>query len=68
MVESADTKPAASAKEAAQQACNGLQKSLYAWANLNKEEVPKANIVLASLHLQLLPVAPEASSSLSCLP
>ena len=68
MVEGADIRPAASAKEAAQQACTGLQKSLYAWMKLNAEEVPKTNGALEAAHLAVLPMAAGIASSVSCAP
>ena len=57
MVESADSKPATSAKEAAQQTCTELQKNLYAWEKLNAEDLPKENSALEQAHLQALPIA-----------
>jgi hypothetical protein len=68
MVEEADIKPATSAKEAVQEACTGLQKSLYAWTKLNGEDVAKANSALSAAHQALLPVAAGPGISVSCAP
>jgi hypothetical protein len=61
-------RPATSAKEAAQQACTGLQKSLYAWMKLNAEDVPRTNAALEATHLAVLPVAAGIAGSVSCAP
>ncbi|HXT27160.1 MAG TPA: hypothetical protein VN749_20260 [Candidatus Eisenbacteria bacterium] len=58
MVESADMKPAASARKAATDSCAALQKSLQAWQKLNTDEVPGTNKLLENIHLAALPIAP----------
>jgi hypothetical protein len=58
MVESADMKPAASARKAAMDSCAALQKSLQAWQKLNTDEVPGTNKLLENIHLAALPIAP----------
>lgn len=57
MVESADIRPAASARLAVQQACDSLQKNLYAWQKLNREEIGILNKQLETAHLAALPTS-----------
>jgi len=65
MIESADMKPAGSARKAAMASCAAVQESLHAWQKLNSEDVPAANKVIENAHLAALPVAPPRPD-LSC--
>ena len=67
MIESADLKPASSARQAVQKACSALQTNLQAWQKLNLEDVPAASKLLESVHLPALPVAPKGPE-LACSP
>ena len=67
MVESADLKPAASARKAATNSCAGLRENLHAWQKLNAEEVPNTNQLLQNAGLAVLPVAPTRPEP-PCLP
>ena len=67
MIESADLKPAVSARKAALDSCTALQKSLLAWEKLNAEEVPATNKVLENAQVAGLPVA-STRPALSCSP
>jgi hypothetical protein len=57
MIESADQKPAASARSAVQQACDVLQKDLSAWQKLKAGEVLALNKQLENAHLPVLPTS-----------
>ncbi|HEY1424305.1 MAG TPA: hypothetical protein VGF20_12675, partial [Candidatus Acidoferrum sp.] len=65
MVESADIRPAASARKAAFDACVGLQKNLETWRKLNEEDVAGLNKLLGTAHLESLPVS-TLKQSLAC--
>ena len=65
MVESADIRPAASARKAAFDTCVGLQKNLETWRKLNEEDVAAVNKLLAAAHLEYLPVS-NLKQSLVC--
>jgi hypothetical protein len=57
MVEAADMRPAASAQKAALDTCTGLQKNLETWRKLNEEDVAAVNKLLATTHVENLPVS-----------
>jgi hypothetical protein len=66
MVESADSRPAASAENAVREACTVLQNRQQAWQELNEEEVAEANRRLEGVHLAGLPIADPDGSSAVC--
>jgi len=66
MVESADSKPASSARTAAHNSCLALQRGLQAWEKLNSSDVSEVNKQLEASHLPLLPVAASHSRDLAC--
>jgi photosystem II stability/assembly factor-like uncharacterized protein len=65
MVESADIRPAASARKAAGEMCVGLQKNLETWRKLNQEEVVATNKLLGTTHLENLPIS-NLKQTLAC--
>ncbi|HET8966366.1 MAG TPA: hypothetical protein VFN20_09135, partial [Candidatus Acidoferrum sp.] len=67
MVESADLKPAASARKAFMKSCAGLRENLHAWQKLNAEDVPTTNKLLQNAGLSALPVGPTRPEP-SCSP
>lgn len=65
MVESADIRPPASARQAFRESCRKLKQSLETWQKLNAEGVPAMNKQLSDVHLDALPVG-KAALMLSC--
>jgi len=55
-VESADMRPADTVRAAIQQSCDGLDKALVLWSQLNAQDVPAFNATLAANKAQALPV------------
>ena len=66
MIESGDMRPADTAKEAAQQICGQVEKSVAAWRELNAQTLPQVNTVLAAHHLAPLPVAANLPGDSPC--
>jgi len=66
MVESADIRPVASARNAAHESCLELQKRLELWQKLNDENIPALNKELETIHLASLPVASGEKVLLNC--
>ena len=56
-VESADMRPADTVKAALQQNCDALDKDLAQWQQLNQQEIPSFNQLLAGSKAAALPVA-----------
>jgi photosystem II stability/assembly factor-like uncharacterized protein len=68
MVESADISPAPSARVAAHDACQALQRNVQAWEKLNADDVSTTNKQLESAQMPALPLASARSSGLACRP
>ncbi|HEV2177822.1 MAG TPA: hypothetical protein VGW33_11585 [Terriglobia bacterium] len=56
-IESADARPSATARAAAEESCQALDKALEAWHKLNTQDVAEFNSTLAQHKLAALPVA-----------
>jgi photosystem II stability/assembly factor-like uncharacterized protein len=66
MIESADIRPPDSARAAAKEACQALQKNLEQWRKLNAEAVPALNKQLELSKLKPVPAAENQLTSLAC--
>ena len=66
MIESGDMRPSDTAKEAAQQVCGQVEKSMAEWRELNTQTLPQINGLLTSHHFSALPVAVSLPPESAC--
>ena len=66
MIETADIRPPDSARAAAKELCQALQKDLEQWKKINAEVLPALNKQLGLSKLNPLPVAPNQGVPLAC--
>ena len=57
MVQSADTEPSQTAREAAADSCAALNKSLAGWKQVNSQDLPSVNDILKKYNVAVLPIA-----------
>ena len=61
-VESADMRPAETVRSAVQQNCDALDKDLAKWKQLNEQDIPSLNAMLAESKATTLPVIAPGTS------
>jgi photosystem II stability/assembly factor-like uncharacterized protein len=66
MIQSADTEPSATAREAAAESCRALNKNLADWREVNAHEVPSLNDMLQKARGVPLPVAAAIPADQPC--
>lgn len=65
-VESADMRPADTVRSAVQGSCNALDKNLSNWRQMNQQDIPSLNSVLAQSHATPLPIV--SANASGCKP